>query len=308
MLNDIVNKIIASLDYEHVSSRIEQFLLDNLELSRKSGYVLGLSGGLDSSVVAALASRAFYGRGERDSLTALILPHSGITPSSDVQDAIRLAQSFNIRYKVIEVEDIHSLFVERLHYISNEMIRGGEREGGGEGEGGERVDSNSKSKSKSVSYETRSRIASGNLLARLRMCILYYYANMNDSLVLGTSDRSELMIGYYTKYGDGAADLLPIADLYKTQVRALASYLKVDDAIIRKRSSPMLWKGHYAEQELGMSYEEIDSILYCLLDLRCSVKDIVRMIGMEEERVKYVIRLLRSSRHKRALPTICRIQ
>ncbi|MFN4336973.1 MAG: NAD(+) synthase [Candidatus Nitrosocaldus sp.] len=301
MLNEIVNKVIASLDYEHVSTRIEHFLLDNLELSRKAGYVLGLSGGLDSSVVAVLASRALYGNGEGRSLTALIIPHSSITPLSDVQDAIRLAQSLNIRYKVIEIGDIHSSLVERLYALNNDVVRG-EREKEKEREGeGEDDDSN-------MGYGIKSRIASGNLLARLRMCTLYYYANANDCLVLGTSDRSELMIGYYTKYGDGAADLLPIADLYKIQVRALASYLKIDDTIIRKRSGPMLWKGHYAEQELGMSYEEIDSILYCLLDLRCSVKDTVEMLGMEEEKIKSVIRLVRSSRHKRVLPTICRIK
>ncbi|MEM0029553.1 MAG: NAD(+) synthase [Candidatus Nitrosocaldus sp.] len=298
----MVNKITASLDYEHVSSRIEHFLLDNLEASRKAGYVLGLSGGLDSSVVAVLASRALYGRGKKGSLTALIIPHSSITPSSDVQDAIRLAESLNIRYKVIEIGDIHSLLVERLYSINSDVVVGRVRRVGRGGVGEEEDDS------KSSSDRLRSRIASGNLLARLRMCILYYYANANDYLVLGTSDRSELMIGYYTKYGDGAADLLPIADLYKVQVRALASYLKIDDAIIRKRSSPMLWKGHYAEQELGMSYEEIDSILYCLLYLRYGVKDTVKMLGIEEERVKSIIRLVRSSRHKRVLPTICRIQ
>lgn len=286
-MDDMVKKITSSLDYGHVSSKIEHFLLESLEGSGKAGYVLGLSGGLDSSVVAVLAARALYGRGKgkgKGSLTALIIPHSGITPSSDVNDAIRLAESLNIAYRVIDIGDIHSSLAERLHTI----------DGGGE-DYGNSVDN------------IKSKIASGNLLARLRMCILYHYANANDRLVLGTSDRSELMIGYYTKYGDGAADILPIADLYKVQVRALAGYLQIDDAIIRKRSGPMLWKGHYAEQELGMSYEEIDSILYCLLDLKGSVKDTASMLGVEEERVRRVLRLVRSSRHKRAPPRICYI-
>ncbi|SPC34691.1 MULTISPECIES: NAD+ synthase [Candidatus Nitrosocaldus] len=284
-VDDMVKKITSSLDYGYVSSKIEHFLLENLEGSGKAGYVLGLSGGLDSSVVAVLAARALYGRGKgKGSLTALIIPHSSITPSSDVNDAIRLAESINIAYRVIDIGDIHSSLAERLHTI----------DGGGE--------------NYSSVDNIKSRIASGNLLARLRMCTLYYYANANDCLVLGTSDRSELMIGYYTKYGDGAADILPIADLYKVQVRALASYLQIDDAIIRKKSGPMLWKGHYAEQELGMSYEEIDSILYCLIDLKSSVKDTASMLGIEEERVKSVIRLVRSSRHKRAPPRICHIQ
>ncbi|MEM4285328.1 MAG: NAD+ synthase [Candidatus Nitrosocaldus sp.] len=290
VLDDIVKRIVSSLDYGYVSSKIEDFLLENLEGSGKAGYVLGLSGGLDSSVVAVLAARAIYGRGKGNgngngNLTALIIPHSGITPSSDVNDAIRLAESLKITYRVIDIGDIHSSLVERLHTI-----------GGGE----------SYSSSSGVD-KIRLKIAAGNLLARLRMCILYHYANANDYLVLGTSDRSELMIGYYTKYGDGAADILPIADLYKVQVRALAGYLQIDDAIIRKRSGPMLWKEHYAEQELGMRYEEIDSILYCLLDLKSSIKDTTSMLRIEEEKVRRVLRLIRSNRHKRAPPRICDI-
>lgn len=293
---DVVNRITASLDYEYVCSTIEHFLLENLEASDRVGYVLGLSGGLDSSVVAVLAARALYGRGKgrvmgnngnKAHLAALVIPHSSITPASDVHDAIRLAESLNIGYRVIEVGDVHSLLLQRL---SSDI--------GGEDYG--------KSKD-GIKAKAKAQTASGNLLARLRMCILYHYANANDCLVLGTSDRSELMIGYYTKYGDGAADILPIADLYKVQVRALARHLGIDDAIVTKKSSPMLWRGHYAEQELGMSYEEIDSILYCLLDMKSSAKDTVKMLGVEEEKVESVMRLVRYSRHKRALPRICRI-
>ncbi|MDW8274949.1 MAG: NAD(+) synthase [Candidatus Nitrosocaldus sp.] len=296
-IGDLLERVVASLDYGYVRKRIELFLSKTLGSSGKDGYVLGLSGGLDSSVVAALAAEAMHGYGRgKGSVVALIIPHSGITPASDVDDAIRLAGRIGIEHEVIEVGDVHSLLVDRLRG----MGRG--RGGGGVGVGVGEVGDGDRSRS------VKEMVASGNLLARLRMCILYYYANINDRLVLGTSDRSELMLGYYTKYGDGAADLLPIAGLYKVQVRELARHLQIDDAIIRKRSSPMLWKGHYAEQELGMSYEEIDSILYCILDMGMSVNETTSMLGVEEEKVERVMHLLRSSRHKRALPRVCNLK
>jgi NAD+ synthase len=93
------------------------------------------------------------------------------------------------------------------------------------------------------------------------MCILYYYSFIHNGLVLGTSDKSELVLGYYTKFGDGGADLFPLGDLYKTQVRELAKYLELPLSIRQKESSPRLWKGHTAEEELGANYDEIDMIL-----------------------------------------------
>jgi NAD+ synthase len=96
------------------------------------------------------------------------------------------------------------------------------------------------------------------------MTLLYYFAAVYHGLVVGTGDKSEIMLGYYTKYGDGAVDLLPIADLYKTQVRSLAKFLSIPEKIINKESSARLWKGHTAEKELGLSYEDIDKILHKL--------------------------------------------
>ena len=94
---------------------------------------------------------------------------------------------------------------------------------------------------------------------------MYYYANSKNLSVLGSSDKSEYLIGYFTKFGDGAADVLPIASLYKTQIRELARTLDVPDNIIVKKSSPNLWPNHTAESEIGVSYEEIDTILHLSL-------------------------------------------
>ncbi len=276
----IIDKVINSLNYEKVSKKIINFLSDYLIKSKKSCYVLGLSGGLDSAVTATLAAMMLNNNKEMNwKVKALIMPHTQITPSRDVQDAIRLAKHLSIDYNVVDVTDIHSSMLIKLSEFTPKEIKG--------------------------SY--RYKVADGNLIARIRMCILYYYANANDALVLGTSDRSEMLIGYYTKYGDGAADLLPIAMLYKSQVRALARYLMVDNDIVEKRSSPMLWQGHYAEQELGMSYDEIDSILYCMFDLRLSLKDIVAKYHIDKEKVIRVRYMVRSSKHKRMPPNVCDI-
>ncbi len=277
----IIDKVINSLNYEEVSKKIINFLSDSLIRSKKSCYVLGLSGGLDSSVTATLAAMMLNNNKEMGlSVKALIMPHTKITPEKDVQDAIRLARHLSIDYDVVDVADIHSSMLSKVSEFVPKGIIG--------------------------SY--RYKVADGNLIARIRMCLLYYYANVNDALVLGTSDRSELLIGYYTKYGDGAADLLPIAMLYKSQVRALARYLMLDKDIIEKRSGPMLWQDHYAEQELGMSYDEIDSILYCMLDLRLGLNDIVKKYNIDKDKVIRVRRMVRASRHKRIPPSICNIK
>ena len=152
----------------------------------------------------------------------LILPDSSLTPKTDTKDAIDLVKSLKIKYKVIELNKIKKQIVTSL---------------------------------------PKNKMARANLLVRLRMSLLYYYATAMNLLVLGTGDKSEIMLGYFTKYGDGGADLFPIADLYKTEVRSLAQYLGIPAKIIDKKSSARLWKGQTAEGEIGMKYEEIDKIL-----------------------------------------------
>lgn len=156
------------------------------------------------------------------SVFGLLLPDLSVTPKSDTTDAIELAKSLKIQHKVIE-----------LNKIKEQLLNG----------------------------LPRNKMARANLLVRLRMSLLYYYATVMNRLVLGIGDKSEMILGYFTKYGDGGADLFPIADLYKTEVRSLAKNLDIPDKIINKKSSARLWKGQTAEGEIGMKYEEIDNIL-----------------------------------------------
>ena len=131
--------------------------------------------------------------------------------------------------------------------------------------------------------------------------MLYYYANIKNYLVLGSSDKSEYLIGYFTKFGDGASDLTPISSLYKLQVREIAKYLKIPENIISKRSSPHLWKNHEAEKELGTQYEEVDPILYCLFEKKLSIKETSEITKIEREVVEKIYELNINSEHKRLL-------
>ena len=142
--------------------------------------------------------------------------------------------------------------------------------------------------------------ALGNLRARIRMNVLYYYANLKNLVVLGSSDKSEYNIGYFTKFGDGAADLLPIASLYKTQVRKMAEHLGINQNIISKKSSPHLWPNHEAEHEIGADYEQVDVILYCLIEKKMSIEETVQESQIDSEIVKRIYQMHEQSKHKRS--------
>ena len=193
---------------------------------------------------------------------ALVMPDSTISPSSETGDALKVVGELGLDYKLIDIDVIHKVYSNHL-------------------EPDER--------------------ALGNLRARIRSNIIYYYANLKNFLVLGTSDKSEYSIGYFTKFGDGSADLLPISKLYKTQLREFAKMLAVPNNIITKKSSPNLWKEHIAEEELGITYEEIDSILYCL-EKRLSVDEIIKKTEIKRESVEKIYQMHEKSWHKRLPP------
>ena len=253
MNQDIINEI-KNNDYTSITETIEKFLSDQIEKNHAKGIILGLSGGIDSAVLAYICKRKL-----KEKTLAMIMPDTSIT-SSETEDALKMIALTGIKHKLIDIKPIvneYSMYLEP----------------------------NEKSK--------------GNLRARIRTNILYYYANSKNYLVLGSSDKSEHLIGYFTKFGDGASDITPIISLYKLQVREIAKYLGVPKKIISKKSSPHLWKEHEAEEELGISYEEIDSILYCLYDKKLSVDETVKITQIEKSIVDKVHELNTNSEHKR---------
>ncbi len=258
---------LLTFPVERTISEITDFIQGYIEESGVNGVVIGVSGGIDSSVALALAVKALG----KDRVTALILPDRRTTPKQDVDDALTLAKLFDVKHYLINIDEIVDTY------------------------------------SVLPFFDLEDNIATGNLRARIRMNILYYYANRFSYLVLGTGDRSEILIGYFTKYGDGAVDLLPLACLYKTQVRHIAHWLGIPERIIKKPSSPRLWPGHLAEKELGMKYEDIDLILYGLFDLGLTKEELSEVTGISTELIERVITLHRRSRHKRGFPPYPRL-
>jgi NAD+ synthase len=249
------NKII----YNTISS----FIKREIKKRESQGVVIGMSGGIDSSLTTVLAVKALG----KQQVFGLILPDSSVTPKTDTKNAIDLAKSLRIKYKVIELNKIKKQIVNGL---------------------------------------PKNKMARANLLVRLRMLLLYYYATVMNRLVLGTGDKSEMMLGYFTKYGDGGADLFPIADLYKTEVRSLAQYLGIPAKIIDKKSSARLWKGQTTEEEIGIKYEEIDKILEHIEESNTHL--LSNSDQLNEDNVSKIKSMLEKNEHKQDMPPICKLK
>ena len=254
MKQEILDEI-TNLDYSAISKKIQNSIKEKITQIDSKGLIFGLSGGIDSAVIAYLCAGVV-----KESTTAIIMPDSKISPEDETNDALKIVDSLNLNYKLVDINQIHKEYYKVL--------------------------------------EPEDR-ALGNLRARIRKNILYYYANSKNLSVLGSSDKSEYLIGYFTKFGDGAADILPIASLYKTQVREMARFLGIPDHIIQKKSSPNLWPNHSAESEIGASYEEIDAILYCITDKHMTADETSSMTQITPEVVDKIYQLYKKSEHKR---------
>ena len=247
----------------HITNCIIDFIRNEVTTANSQGVVLGLSGGIDSSVALYLATKALG----NTRVLGLILPDKKVSQQNDIDDAIELSQKVGINYHIIDITEIKQKYIDRL---------------------------------------PKEKISIGNLTARIRMNFIYYYANIEHKLVLGTSDKSELMIGYFTKFGDGAADILPLADIYKTELRKLAKYLNLPKKILLKKSSPSLWKDQTAEDEIGMEYEKIDTILKNLAEnISENTNKYLLKKGIDKNDILFVKHLLSKNKHKITLPKIC---
>lgn len=225
--------------------------------------ILGLSGGVDSSVCAFLAAKALKPK----NVIALILSY-GKSSNEDIKDAQETVQLLGIQSKIIDISPMVDAYFLR--------------------------------------YPTNNRILKGNKMARERMSILYDFSAREKALILGTSNKTELLLGYGTIHGDMACGLNPLGDLYKTQIRQLALHLGIPEKIQKKTPTAGLWTGQTDEDELGLTYEIIDKILFQLVDMRKSKKDVIAS-GFKKKEVEKIINLIKNSEFKRKLPPIPKI-
>jgi len=232
----------------------------------KAGFnkaLLGLSGGLDSAVCAALAARAL---GPKNVL-GLILPYGKSFPQ-DAKDAHALARRLGIRRRVLDISPMVDAYFRLM--------------------------------------PTQNRTQRGNKMARERMSILYDFSVREKALILGTSNKTELLIGYGTLHGDLACAVNPLGDLYKTQVRQMAKHLRLPENILKKNPTAGLWPGQTDEKEIGLGYQELDEILYCLVDLRQSKAELAAQ-GFERKKIERIARMIKNSEFKRRMPPIAKI-
>jgi len=238
-----------------MKNKIVSWIKQQVKDSRGKGIVMGLSGGIDSAVVAALCKEAVG----KNNLLVLFMPCE--SNPQDLKDAKLVARSLGLKSRLVDLSGVYGNFRKVL------PAAGG--------------------------------LARGNLKPRLRMSTLYYFANKLNYLVCGTGNKSELLVGYFTKYGDGGVDILPIADLFKRQVRSLAQELKIPGDIITKPPTAGLWQGQTDEGEMGITYNELDDIL----DRLCNHKKQLA----NSNKVSKIKKMYKNSEHKRKGADICYI-
>lgn len=229
------------MNCEKVADALSSWMKERALAAGCRGIVFGLSGGLDSAVVAGLGMRAMS-----DGCLGVVMPcHSD---PQDVEDALACARAFSLPTLVC---DLTSIFDQHLALVSGCLSDAAAHPG---------IASAAPALAARVAASDpgRARMAQANLKPRLRMTVLYYYANTLGYLVVGTTNLSELTVGYFTKYGDGGSDILPLGGLVKWQVRELASYLGVPRHVIEKAPTAGLWSGQTDEGEMGISYAELD--------------------------------------------------
>ena len=251
------------IDPELVSRILKEFLQGE---TRRAGFekvVVGLSGGIDSAVVAYLCATAF----SPENITALIMPYRTSNPEN-IRDAEMMAKKLKIRHEKYDISEMVDAF-----FTSDpgaDMLR------------------------------------RGNRMARERMCFLYDYSSKHRALVIGTSNKTELMLGYGTIFGDLASAINPIGDLYKTQIWILAEYLGVPEEIIKKAPSADLWTGQTDEEEIGYTYDKIDTLLHYLVDLRYSA-EMLTDIGFSTGMVNDIKKRIQLYQFKRRPPIIAKL-
>jgi NAD+ synthase len=251
------------LNVDAVRTILTGFIRDEAVNAGFSKVVLGLSGGVDSALVAWLAAAALG----PENVRAVLLPYSSSSPDS-LSDALSVVRALGIAHEIIDISPAVDACISKLGDLSN--------------------------------------VRRGNVMARQRMIVLYDCSARENALVLGTSNKTELLLGYGTQFGDLACAINPIGDLYKTQVWQLSAALGVPAAIVSKKPTADLWAGQTDEEELGFTYRQVDQLLYYMVDERRTDAELMEY-GFEEHFIEKVRRLIRRNQFKRRPPIIAKV-
>lgn len=257
------NRAALNLNPEMVRELLVRFVKDETTNAGFEKAVIGISGGVDSSVAAFLAASAL---GKKNTV-GIILPYKTSSKES-VKDAEEVARLLGIRSETVDISFMVDAYATQ-HYITD-------------------------------------KVRLGNIMARMRMIVLYDISAREKALVIGTSNKTELLIGYGTQHGDMACAINPLGDLYKSQIWQLAAFLGVPKQIIDKKPTADLWPGQTDENEIGLAYSELDSLLYRMVDERTSHEDLARE-GFKNETITKIAALVRKSQFKRRPPLIAKI-
>ena len=256
------------LNCESTTAIITDFIQTQVDGAGLNKAIVAVSGGIDSALTLALSARALGS----DRVRAVTMPERDITDDRDITDVMELTRLFDVTCDTVEITGI-------IDSLKNSLPL----------------------------YDPNDKISSINIVPRVRMIVSYHYANMLKGMVMGCSNKTELLTGYFTKYGDGGVDLMPIADLYKCQVRQLAEYLKVPDNILRKAPSAGLWPGQTDEGELGIDYDTLDLIIYGR-ELKMVPSAIAEELDIAQSTVEGFFRRVDANEHKRRMPLVLRLR
>ena len=244
--------------WELIEKFLIRFIYEEITKTGLKNGICGLSGGIDSAVVAVLAKKALG-----DNFKAFMLP-SQYSSKSSIEDAKKLCEKFDIEYEIISIAPLLE------------------------------------------AYKIEDRVRFGNFSARMRMTVLYDKSAELNALVIGTSNKSELMLGYGTLFGDLASALNPIGDLYKSEIFEFAEYLGVNEEIISKPPSADLWEGQSDEADLGYSYAEIDPVLEDFVDNRAVKNELLKKY--DKDLVEFVLKKVHQNQFKRKMPIIAKLK
>lgn len=250
------------INWQNIKEQLQTFLKTELEKTGLEKVTVGLSGGLDSAVVAVLCKETFG-----DNMSCVLMP-SQFSSKESIDDAVELCEKFDIKYETKSIAPLVEAYIDNMN-------------------------------------DDRLRV--GNFSARMRMSVLYDTSSRDKSIVVGTSNKSEILLGYGTIFGDIACAINPIGEIYKSDEFEFAKFLGVTEAIVNKKPSADLWEGQSDEEELGYTYKQMDDVLKLFVDEGVSKGELVKL-GHDEKLVNMLDYRIKANAFKGKLPEIAKIQ